>query len=565
MKKLLYIILPLASLGLYAQEGLNRQVEVTKAYTPEVGQAVKLSPLPRMEDTVALRPRISYSIRPAGWQTAFGVKPITAAGIDTRLQAWQPSLYVKAGLGAPLQSVGDIYFHQNRERASYGAYVNHRGQYDDLKNDLSLWAPAKWSTNRAGIYGGLQTGERLRLDAAVDYDWNYYTRYGLAVPAAQNGQLIYPGEPRALSYSAPRGSVTFGNDFTDLSFWNFNVGLRGGYFADREDNDQTHFGFSAAVGKRFNFGALTLDAAWDQWRGGGKWLDGYKNRILQFTPMYRLQAQKFRLTAGLNAAFADNTGDSDVWVFPRLRMSWDAVKGYFVPFVDITGSLTDNGFESLARRTPFITSGINGFGPAATVNTARYDLHGGISGSFSSSFAYKVYGGASFYRSRIAMVYLYDEANTGSFIPAAQDVVQLTIGGDLSARVWHGLEALLDLRVHAYPENVSRDKAADLPDLELGVGLRYTWRERLILTAGIDLTGNRYFYGALPSDTEPVQMFIDRTQDPVADLHFSAEYTFLRRWGVFVEARNLLDQKLYPWNHYREAGVNGMAGVKFTF
>ncbi len=66
---LLLCVLPVLSL---AQE-LNRQVEVTKSYTPEPRSAAKLSLPPQMEDSVPMRPEEHYEIISAQWQTDFGM------------------------------------------------------------------------------------------------------------------------------------------------------------------------------------------------------------------------------------------------------------------------------------------------------------------------------------------------------------------------------------------------------------------------------------------------------------------------------------------------------------
>ena len=93
-----------------AQEGeLNKQVEVNKEYVPDVGKAVKLGIVPRMTDTVSLRPEIGYSIRPSVWHTGFGVPAINPVRLSTA--AYRPSapFFLKAGVGYPFERVLDLY------------------------------------------------------------------------------------------------------------------------------------------------------------------------------------------------------------------------------------------------------------------------------------------------------------------------------------------------------------------------------------------------------------------------------------------------------------------------
>lgn len=546
--------------------GLERRVEVTKAYAPEISSAMKLFTEPRMEDTVALRPQGTYSIRPAAWQTAFGVKPIAAASIDATPERLQPSLYVKLGGGYPAQSVADIYFHKNFDQGSFGAYINHYGQYADLATDLpkplDQETTATWSTNRLGLYGAYKTGDKTSVSGEVQYDWNYFTRYGLAVPINANTTLLNlmnPGGPVAQSYSSPRIQAAFGNDFTNLRFLNFKISAGVGYFADRNSNSETDYNVSLALGRMFGANRLTLTAGLHGYTGGGDVLDNYSNTIFNIAPLYSLDNKALKIAFGFDFAIDDAPAGTATRFFPKLSVQWDIARGYFVPFVEVDGQLQNNGMRALATRNPYMLPG-----SASSVNTARYDVLGGISGSISSAFAYKVYGGATIWRDWCNEIYMYIPGATGAFSPGTQDVLQFTIGGDISGRIAGGFEAILAPKFHIYPDNTSDNKAAGLPDLEADLSARYTWRDRLILQAGITYTGNRYFYAMIPSaqDSTP---FVDKKPSPAANLHLTAEYNFKNKIGIFLEAQNLLNAQLYPYNHYQGPGINAMAGVKLRF
>ncbi len=556
MKKLLFAAFAFVSLSAQAQEGgLNRRVEVTKAYSPEMGSAERLYARPRMEDTVALRPEISYSIRPVAWQTTFGVKPIAPAMVDARFDPVQPLGYLKAGFGFPQQSVADLYVHSKMDRGSLGVYLNHYGQYSDLENDLGVKVNATWSTNRAGVYGSLNAGSRMQLQGEVSYDWDYFKNYGLAVPAGD--PTMDPGPVRVQGFSSPRGMLRFGHDFSDLSYFNFRLGASGCYFSDRYDNAQSDLSLSADLGRMFGAHRVTLGARFDGYYGS-EGISDYKNTILNVIPMYALELERLKITMGFDFAVDRNDERTDLWFFPKMQLCWDVARGYFVPFVEADGNLRNNGYHALSRRNPHLMPG-----EPSNENTARYDLHGGISGSISSVFAYKIYAGGSVYRSRVSFVYAYYSGATGNFLLGAQDVTQLTLGGNLSGRIPGGFEALLALRMHAYPDNTDTQKTADLPNMEIDFTARYNHRNRLVLEAGVNVIGTRYFYG-LP-DPWADSPTIDAKVSPVADLHLSADYKFGDRWGVFLEGHNLLDTRLYPYNHYRGLGMNFLGGVKLTF
>ena len=61
---------------------LDRQVDVSRDYAPEVKGAQKLLVMPNMSDTVALRPDFDYTITPSAWTTGFGVAAINPVRLE---------------------------------------------------------------------------------------------------------------------------------------------------------------------------------------------------------------------------------------------------------------------------------------------------------------------------------------------------------------------------------------------------------------------------------------------------------------------------------------------------
>ena len=95
---------------------LNREMEVTREYEPSVNAASKLGVKPNMVDTVALRPEVDFSVTPRPVTRGFGVTPIKPVQVNLDDYRTFGPLYVKAGVGAPLQSVLDAYFSSTQKR-----------------------------------------------------------------------------------------------------------------------------------------------------------------------------------------------------------------------------------------------------------------------------------------------------------------------------------------------------------------------------------------------------------------------------------------------------------------
>ncbi len=547
----LAILLLFAALSVYAQEGLDRRVEVTKAYTPEVEAARKLSPAPRMTDTVALRPEINYQVIAAAWKTAFGVKAIAPSRLDSNMSSVEPLVYVKAGVGLPMQSVADAYVHSKKEWGHWGALVNHYGQFAKIDDDRGVATPASWTTNTFGGYARVVTGLRTALDAGAAMQADYFTRYGKAVPAYD--PAINVGLASYQTYLSPSASISFGTGFTDLSAFNFRMGASGYYFGNDVSDSETGFAIDGLIGMKNASLGVKLEGIY----GGGN-IDYYSNTLFTVAPRYCRQGERLKFDVGFDMVFDKLMDSDDFHLLPYVDISWDLANGHFIPFAKISGRVENNGYRSLVRRNPYVAAGSLG-----TQNTTVYDLHGGISGSFSSSASYKLFAGASLYRSNILLAYLYQSGNTASFIPYMQDVEQVTFGGELSALIAGRLETLVSGRLHAYPGNTPTQKAADMPTAEATLDVNYK-SGRLTMGAGIDICAGRYFYG-VASSTPGMEPFIDGKAPTTADVSLKAAYAVDNRISIFLEAGNLLNQKLYPYDHYRGLGINCIAGIKMVF
>ena len=212
MKRILNIFaLLLLTVTVAEAQDIEKEVVVTKEYTPTLETPDKLAITPRMEDTVALRPEVRYSITPTSWATSFEQRPIAAANTYVWNYHRQPLLYVKAGAGYPLNSTADLLLsHTDGARTSFGVDVKHRGQWCDVKDPVGVKHNAEYSDSHVALFGALGVGKRMKAGAEItaDHDWRYY--YGDVNPQASAMSLPLVGlketqcSPWAMQPSASR-------------------------------------------------------------------------------------------------------------------------------------------------------------------------------------------------------------------------------------------------------------------------------------------------------------------------------------------------------------------------
>ena len=172
IKNSLKIVLCLAVVALpaVAAAQVAKQVEVTKAYVPEVAEAVKLPIEPNMVDTVKMRPEIDYSISPKMYSTSLATHSFNPATVTYWEFNRPKNFYIKAGAGYPLNTIGDVYASIHNTRVGYLlAYLNHRGEYAKLPNYNKEKTDAMQMHNKVGVAGGLYCGKRI-FEGDVNYN-----------------------------------------------------------------------------------------------------------------------------------------------------------------------------------------------------------------------------------------------------------------------------------------------------------------------------------------------------------------------------------------------------------
>ncbi|MDR2890245.1 MAG: hypothetical protein LBV18_01350 [Alistipes sp.] len=591
-----------------APEGLDRRLEVTREYTPNVGPAGKLPIEPNMTDTVRLRPEVTYRITPVAGPVSFEVRAFEPASVSTA--RWDPGrpLYLRAGLGLPLQSTLDLYFTPRMAAgSSLGLYVNHRGAYSKLRNDFGVKADATETYNGVGLWGSRRWA-RYELKGDVSYTHRRYDMYGTdEVPDDSSFEWM------TASWNRVGGNVGFGDDFTDLSRLNFHVGLDGGYTRRNDirvfDSSYYRIGHmyrpSQADGElslRLGRELRTGHALEAEFRGrmGKHYAEVYDNTASITTNeadnrfssasvavRYDLSTGGLRLRVGGDLYYVYNQyyGQDGVRLRPALELSYDVAGGRFVPFARVSSRIVDGSMEALSRTNPYVTT----YGATGLATDALMGFEGDVGGVFT----YRLSGGASLLRDYNIMCPEYgDLYRPMTFNPVAMRGRRYTAGAEFGLRNVGGFSARLYGNVYTHelrPEvdYVSYDLPDDawgsdsyyewslsvlpgLPEFDAGAEVSYSHKDVFRIKAGVEVTGKRRFrtetYYLSPSLESHFLKGV--TIPTVADVSLEVEFRVQSDFWVFVEGRNLAGlggHKLYPWPYYRGRGANVMAGIEMVF
>lgn len=563
MKRKIALLLLLSGVAsqLLAQKAtsgdLNRQMEVTRAYEPTVGTASKLNIKPNMVDTVALRPEINYHITPNPIAQEFDVIPIKVASVNLDMYKKTYPLYIKAGLGYLSQSLLDLYYTPiQKSNGKLGIYMNHYGSWSKIRNDAEVKAPASQTFNKAGVLGEHRFG-RYSVSGELGYDFDKVSRYGYSEVTLGSITPTFDPSADALKqyFSTVRGRVNFGNSFEDLSYFNFRMGVDAAHFSDRHDMVQTDLRGYLDLGRLFNNKhELTLHTQYDSY-SGFKSLT-YEDHQITIAPLYRLKTGKFDLGLGFDYTLNIARGGNKNHFFPRLELKLDVTNGYFVPYLEVNGRLISNDYRSLVARNPYVIQGL------AMPNTAEYNARVGIVGSVSSAFSYKLYGGVSRYLNMMMFSNFYSMNYYGNvFVGMVDNGNMWTVGGDVEGRISGAFSLEGSVQYRGYDID-NLEKAIGMPSISAMLGVKYSYQDKLILKLGGDLIGKRYFNQTHTANLTWIDLI---PMDPQVVLNFGAEYKLTNKFGLFLNANNLLNSKIYNYGSYPALGINGMVGVTMQF
>lgn len=564
MKKIIPILFValLGTMPLRAQ--VTKEVEVTKTYVPEVGKAVKLPVAPDMTDTVRLRPDIDYSITPLAIATNLSTQPFRPATV-TYWEFDRPlPIYLKVGAGAPLNSVADFYVSTQNPGTGYAVgYINHEGLFGKRPDAAGEKQTAWRMYNRLGAAAGKYVG-RHKLEGDLNLTNRIYHRYGI------------PGGAHRIGYNDGTLSVRFGDDFTDLSRTNFDIGIRGGLFSNQDKAPfsthyrQTDAGFHAAAGRAFSCHSLRIEAGFDGiWHKFDK-VNESTHRTLHAGIRYGYHGKTVHFDIGatyyLDVVTDESSSDiSSDYLIPSLDLRFDKGRSCFVPFVQIDGSLQTSDFRTLSYLNPYI------FAPEPAKSRVDYNLRAGIMGQLAQNkLSYRLYFGFSIVENQ-RYWYIYTNEMTQS------ETIHSGFLFETGTQRWGSLNVEIDYRpsskflfsgaVHGYLyDNNHARLCSGQPELTARLGGEFRAR-KISLSLSAEMQSVRTWTlqeKMIDSEGNLTPAMLFRTPISV-DLQAAFDWRITSRIGVFVEAHNLCNANLYDWPLYREYGIRATAGVKLQF
>lgn len=416
--------------------------------------------------------------------------------------------------------------------------------------------------------------------------------------------------------------VRIGDDFTDLSRFNFNVELRGGYFlnvlqmqpvyydwgVDRDRYHELSGGGGIRLARAFGLHEFEFKADFD-----GAWRNmlGYGSTQLLFGLHYAYRHDKLRWSVGLDyvrdgaeqekvvgsdlsdphAVYKESQTEHENRFLPAASIAYDPADGKFMLYAELTGKVRRNDMRTLSRLNPYVN-------PASIVpNTEEHRVAGGIKGAAGHGrFSYNLYVGYTHEKNALQWVARFipnnvrdERADVGYmsfYIPYAMTLKDLSLNAEFAWRPSSRFTFDGELHMHSfkgaedvyYNNNQPYTLAYGRP--QLTARLRGEYRAcKVSLEVEAQMQSVRHWTTYTSVNEKPSEPDSDSGLNlgrrviglydfkvPVTvDLAARFNWFLSRKVTLFAEGRNLCDAKLYDWAYYRDYGVGFTAGVKLQF
>lgn len=502
----------------------------------------------RTKDTVLPTPNFSYGIQSRRYSTTFTLDTIKAAKLGSEPLQKLYRTYSKVGFGNYASIMGEFNIMSLRSKNSaWGLHVGHWGAGTGPKSVAGEFAG--YSSQNVDLFGKRFT-KKHELSAGLGFDRDVVYNYGST--AELNVFTKDYTRQKYNFYSVDLGAKSF---YADSEAVNHNIRFGYRYFDNRLGVTEDRI-LLDANGSRF-LREQKIDATFgiDYNRVSGLG-DTSNSTILKFIPRFSAQSDKYDVSVAGAIYHETNTGQT--YVFPQFHAQYDIVNHIIIPYLSLTGSLDRNNYRSLSNTNPFIAS----YNAVKLRNTQHlWELEIGLKGTLSSEVFYTV--SASRYELRNAAFFvnttLLDEPMQNKFNVVYDGADVLHVGGQLGWQQREKFKVIASGDWYQYSMDTEL-QPWHTPTLRLSLLTSYNLEDKILVHSEVYYLNGQYArIGTAATGYSAVNL------KGLVDVNLGAEYRYNKYLSLFLDLRNIANQRYMRWNGYPTQKFNFMGGLTYTF
>lgn len=539
------------ALAAVAQDGLkDLNYQAQSEFEPTIKDAVKLSDVPEIKDSVKKIEGIKYGIASRPMVAKYEAQPIEAAKLQNEPLTKLYRGLLKVGY-SPFYNMplGELYLGNTRSKdMAYGLKLRHFSSSAHLR-DVGY---SGFGDNQAAL-SGKKFYKKHTLSGDFNYDHNsfHYYGYDTIINKDVNGRFTRQ------RYQLIEPKIQLQSHYTDSTHINHNIGLSYYNLQNLHKESENNIKVGARGEMFINKEKLNVNFLTDYYNHK-QINDTLNDLIVSVNPSFEANGKKWHADLGLTGTLDNFRNASRFYFYPQLNLHYDIYENLVIPYIGVNGGLVKNSLRSLSTENPFVDTTLN------YVNTHnKYNLFGGLRGNLSSSASYDARVSYSAYDNLHFFAIDYSAPGTlyNQFNVLYDNANVLNISGQLKVQPKEKLNLIAKGNYYIWnTEKLTR--AYHKPDYDLTLSGIYNLQSKFMVRVDLFFLGKQWAL-TKTSDTGAVVLAPVQIKG-WADLNIELEYRYSKMLSFFVRFNNIANQRYYRWERYPAQRFNGMIGLTFV-
>lgn len=540
MKKLLTLLLLLASFGLMAQTQELEEAEIVirkdrKIILPLATRNFEKVPqFPKLEIPDAQQYRFK----------SFGVN-LAPFNPNIRMSAYRNQTqksdftgnYLKVGFGNYVTPFLEAYLGSKRAKDYlYNVYVRH------MSSEQGPVAGKNSANGRTeAVVGGKYFDGTNAISGSLIYDrmrTHYYGYNPVLDLNSDDIEQVYNKFSAKFGVERTNKNVPYDYHFTTI--W--------GFFKDKRDARENKFYFDMGGAYAIN-DEMEIRIDLLSTLSKRKDLTEVNRNYVNLMPRFNVSKDQFDLSAGFNVA-GDNDSGRGVKVYPAIEAGY-RLNSTFRVFAGYEGGVEMNTFESVVQENAWMTAGFD------LRNTEKQsDIYGGASMELLENLDLTVKASQASLNDMTFITNDIADSTRFNILYDGGTTKRLAVSTALNYESKGVLRSSLHFDYYSYTLSTLA-QAWHRPDFKVDFNNTFYPIDKLQLTADF------YYMGGLMGlngETGQAQKLED-----IFDLNLSGRYDINNRFDVFIQINNVLGQNYQRYLNYPSRGLQAMGGVSVTF
>jgi hypothetical protein len=514
---------------------LSEEIVVTSAYKPVLADAVKIRRNPNLDERQEAKPNFSYTnLLDKRLENTTGISQLEAMQIPKSADDTLYNNYAKAGIGTLNTTFGELYLNNGRDPGlQYGGYAKHFAQSGSLPKQ-------KASRQEVGVFGK-SVGENNSVSGRINYTRRNNYFYGFdqdnppsnLTPGKQHFNVIEGEAEIAKNFKDVENDFVYAAKISGYAFSNAYKAKENNILVDVSIN-QTVKQFYAGLNASLDVSS-TKDSLYD-----------ISNNILRANPYLKLQGENYKIDAGVNltSEFGNRTSFR---LFPAAKVEFQVIPKYVRIFGEVRGDIDKTLLRNLSEVNPFLDQNI-----AIKNSINRLTISAGLKGTAAPGLGFK----AAFIRQNITDLPLFVNnfnfsRGQNKFLVIYDNGKSTVTGfnGDVDFKASETVDLFGKLEYRKY-KLATEAQAWNMPTAKLTAGTNIHVNKKITVNGALLIRGetnDRVQTSATAYRVVSLPSF--------ADLSGGIDYKVAKRFSIFAQANNLLNNKYQTYLYYPAVGL----------